>query len=108
MSFEVIPGGLLFADDVPAPNKPIEEWTEEEKTAYDRYLWENAEPGTTEHTIKHFAISSEDLNTIISTLEGIRTATAAAAAQDGYKSDFEAVGAEELLKYLKIKENAPW
>ena len=105
MSFEVIPGGLLFADDVPAPDKPANEWTEEEKTAYDLYMWENAEPGTTEHTIKHFAISSEELSTIISTLERIQTATAAAAAQAGYKNDFKEITAEELLQFFKTKEN---
>ena len=105
MTFEVIPGGLLFEDDISAPNKPIEEWTAEEKEEYDRCLWENAEKGTVEYTIKNLDISAERVNTLINTLETIKAATQEDAAAAGYVSDWKITTAEELLSWMLRKNN---
>ena len=43
--FRVIPGGLLFADDITGPDKPPEEWTADETENYYSELWEKAEQG---------------------------------------------------------------
>ena len=106
MTFEVIPGGLLFEDEdeIPAPNKPYKEWTAEEKEEYHRYLWENAEKGTITYTIKNLDISAESVNTLINTLEAIKTAAQKEAAAAGYKSDWEITRAEELLSLMLRKK----
>ena len=86
--FEVIPGGLLLeslqAEDVPAPDKPIGEWTPEEHEEYNRYCYENAECGSWEHVIKCLAISPDDLSTTIKTLEMIRDAINNEMLETGY------------------------
>ena len=105
MKLEVIPGGLLFADDVPTPDKPAEEWTEEENETYHRYLWENAEPGTMADTLKKLDLSAENLSITIRTLEEIRNRTQEDAATAGYKSEWEIVTPEELLSLLILKNN---
>ena len=105
MTFEVIPGGLLFEDDISAPDKPIEEWTAEEKEKYDLCLWENAEKGTVEYTIKNLDISAERVNTLINTLETIKAATQEDAAAAGYVSDWKITTAEELLSWMLRKSN---
>lgn len=105
MKFEVIPGGLLFADDVPTPDKPSEEWTEEENEDYHRYLWENAEPGTMADTLKKMDLSAENLSITIKTLEEIRNRTQEDATSAGYKSEWEIVTPEELLSLLILRSN---
>ena len=105
MKFEVIPGGLLFADDVPTPDKPSEEWTEEENEDYHRYLWENAEPGTMADTLKKMDLSAENLSITIKTLEEIRKHTQEDATAAGYKSEWEIVTQEELLSLLILRSN---
>ena len=105
MTFEVIPGGLLFEDDIPAPEKPYSEWTEEEKTEYHRYLWENAEPGTLEYTIKRLDFPAEKIRTIITVLESIRNAAREDAAAAGYNSEWKNYRVEELLSILTVSQD---
>ena len=104
MTFEVIPGGLLFEEDIPAPNKPYKEWTAEEKEEYHSYIWENPEKGTITYTIKNLNIPAQSVNTVINTLEAIKTAAQEDAAAAGYESDWTATTAEELLS-LMLRKN---
>ena len=110
MAFEVIPGGLLLAqlaeNDIPCPDKPIEEWTEEENEAYHRYLYENAEPGTPEAVIKALDVSTEAIQTVINTLEAIRAGCEAAAAETGYRSEWPHLDAAYLLTLLRLRSEA--
>ena len=91
MAFDVIPGGLLLerlqAEDIPAPDKPIEEWTQEEEEEYNRYCYENAEPGSIEHGIK--SLAPEALEAAITGLESIRAALEAEAAATGFRNEWE-------------------
>ena len=107
MSFEIIPGGLLLDDDIPAPEKPIEDWTEEEKEAYHKILWERAEPGTLADTIKKTSIPEETLDTIIAALKTIKNRAENDAIAAGYMCEWETVSAEELLTLLILRKQKP-
>ena len=110
MAFEVIPGGLLLeqlrAEDIPAPDKPASEWTEEETEAYHRYCYENAEPGTIENALKNLAITPETLEETIEALEAIRAALEAEAAATGYRNEWPTVEAAFLLEMLKQRRRS--
>ena len=103
MAFEIIKGGL-YDEDIPTPEGPYSEWTEEEKEEYHRYLWENPEKGTITYTIKNLNISAESVNTIINTLEAIKSAAQEEATATGYKSDWTITTAEELLSLMLRKK----
>lgn len=87
MTLKVIPGGLLFADDIPTPNKPASEWTPEEHEEYERYCYENAEPGSVEHGIK--CLSPEALEKAIAGLETIRATLEAESAATGFRNEWD-------------------
>lgn len=112
MSITVIPGGLykpdpqLIEDDVPCPDKPVEEWTEEEKEAYDRYMWENADPGSIESVIKAITVSQEDITATISILEKIKACAAETAAETGFRNEWDYSVPEDLLKLLQFKSES--
>lgn len=105
MAFEVIPGGLLLeslrAEDIPAPEKPIEEWTQEEHEEYDRYCYENAEPGSIEHGIK--SLSPDALEAAITGLEAIRAALEAEAAATGFRNEWEHLP-DVIFLYKTLKQ----
>ncbi len=103
MVFEVIPGGLCLQDDIPAPDKPIEEWTQEEHEQYHRYLYENAEPGTAEAAVKSLDISSSALQTVIITLEAIQAACEQQVNTSGYRNEWPYLECSYLLTMLKLK-----
>ena len=104
MAFEVIPGGLCFEDDIPAPDKPIEEWTEEEKAEYERYCFENSEPGSAQAAIKEADISPEVISATIDALEAIRTVCSKEAEATGFRDEWPHVMAEDLLTWLHLRK----
>ena len=106
MAFEVIPGGLCLEDDIPAPDKPIEEWTPEEHEEYNRYLYDEAEPGTPEAVIKGLAICPAAIRATIETLEAIRAACGAEAEATGYRSEWPYITTPYLLTLLQLRERS--
>ena len=111
MSLTVIPGGLfkpdtqLLEDDIPCPDKPAEEWTAEEEITYRRYLWEDAEPGSIESVVKSVTITSEDLTAAMRVLEKIKSAAAEAAANTGFRNEWDYSTPEDLLMLLQFKND---
>ncbi len=105
MSFEVIPGGL-FVEDIPCPDKPASEWTAEEAAAYRNYLWDHAEEGCIELTVKRIQLPLSDIRSAISVLEAIRDAFAADAEKAGYRDTWNNEQPESILNLLKLKEHA--
>ena len=103
MNFCVIPGGLYEPpadlDDVPTPEKPTEEWTQEEHEEYNRYCYENAEPGTVEHGIK--SLSPSALEAAITGLEAIRAALEEEAAANGLRNEWEHLDVPFLYSVIK-------
>ena len=110
MAFEVIPGGLLLEkireDDIPAPDKPIEEWTQEEHEEYDRYNYENAEPGTADHALKYLDISPEAIITTISTLEALKAACIKEAEETGYETGWKSANGDNLINLFKQRRRS--
>ena len=104
--FEVIPGGLLFEDDIPGPDKPIEEWTEEELEQYNNVLWERAEPGSLEHPIKTVALTTDTISTVIKALEAIHAVFEAEVIETGFRSEWPYLTAEYLLDMLKRRQRS--
>ena len=104
MVFEVIPGGLRFKDDIPGPDKPIEEWTPEEHEEYDRYLYEHADPGSPEAAIKAIDISPEALSTVIDVLCKVQVACEKEAEVTGFQNEWSYLEAEHLLKMLRLRQ----
>ena len=102
--FEVIQGGLPFQDDIPAPDKPIEEWTPEEREEYERRIWETAQSGTLEHVMKTMEMSEEALYALINSLEAIRAALIAEAEAEGLRDEWQYVDGEYLLQVLKNRQ----
>ena len=108
--FEVIRGGLAFEDpdEIPAPDKPIEEWTPEEHEAYFLACWERAEPPTVEHAVKTIEAPADAIASALDVLEAIKTACAAAADQTGLRNEFDHESLPNLLYSLRqrVKEDA--
>ena len=105
MSFTLIPGGLLD-DESPVPDKPIEEWTQEEHEAYTRYWYENAEPGTADYALKHLCISSAAIVTTIQTLEAFRSACIAEAETAGLKTEWTHLTGDNIIGLLKQRQRS--
>ena len=99
--FRVIPGGLLFADDITGPDKPPEEWTADETENYYSELWEKAEQGDIFYTVKHLNTSSEVLSIVINTLDTIREKHEAETAALNIRNEWQNTTCEELLEALK-------
>lgn len=110
MAFEVIPGGLLLellrAEDVPAPDKPIEEWTPEEHEEYNRYCYENAEPGTEDHALKYLDIAPEAIITTISTLEALKAACVKETEETGYDTGWKTITGDNLINLFKQRRRS--
>lgn len=110
MNFQVIPGGLLLEkireDDTPAPDKPANEWTPEEREEYDRYCYENAEPGTEDHALKYLDISPEAVITTISTLEALKAACAKETEETGYDTGWNSLNGDNLISLFKQRRRA--
>ncbi len=106
MGFEVITGGLLdaFKNDIPCPDKPASEWTQEEKEAYENYCYENAEPGSDESVIKAITISSEELDTVIRTLDLIQTESEKQSAETGFISVYDHLFIKDLVALLETRK----
>lgn len=102
--FEVIPGGLFDDDDIPAPDKPIEEWTDEEHEEYLRTIWNEAGTGTMEHVIKSIDLPKGEIITAINVLEAIRVGCAADASASGLRSEWNNnLDAPHLQLALKLR-----
>ena len=107
MLLEVISGGLLFdalEDDIPAPAGFASEWTEEERSAYEKYMWDNAEDGSIEACVKTAAISSEEIAIVIKTLETIKAECEKQATETGYNCTWKDLEGWYLLTMLKLKQ----
>ena len=102
--FEVIPGGLCFEDDIPAPDKPIEEWTEAEVEQYHNALWKAAEPGSVENPVKVADLTADTINTVVEALETIRTVFEAEASETGFQREWPYLTADYLLDMLKRRQ----
>lgn len=107
---EVIRGGLSFEDpdEIPAPDKPSEEWTDEEHEAYFLACWKAAGPSNVEHAVKTLDVPAAAIAAALDVLEAIRSACAAGAEQTGLRSEFDTETLPYLLDCLRqrVKEDA--
>lgn len=107
---EVIRGGLAFEDpdEISGPDKPIEEWTEEEHDAYFLACWEKAEPSTVEYAVKHLEAPAEAIASALAVLEKISASCAADAEKEGLRNEFDYEQLPHLLQCLRqrVKEDA--
>lgn len=89
--FEVLKGGHPFQDPdkIPAPNKPVEEWTAEDHEAYSLTLWEIAEKSSIEYAVKTLDVSPANLETTLSVLEAVQQSCARESAALGLKDIFQ-------------------
>ena len=105
--FEVIRGGLLYTDpdEIPAPDKPTEEWTEEEKERYFLFCWEHAEESTVAYAVKKLETPAETIAAAIDVLEAVERACAAGSARTGLQNEFYKETCCNLLMCLRQKAN---
>lgn len=89
-AFEVIKGGPKFhdPDEIPGPDKPIEEWTAEDHEAYSLILWEIAEKPSIEYAVKTMDVPAASLETTLSVLEAVQQSCAREAAALGLRDIF--------------------
>ncbi len=101
--FEVIHGGLSFKDpdEIPAPDRPAEEWTEAEHEAFFLYCWDNAEDSTLEFSVKNLSVPADAIATAADVLEKIRLACAEGAARTGLRNEFDYEQLPHLLRCLQ-------
>lgn len=108
--FEVIRGGLAFEDpnEIPAPDKPIEEWTEKEHEAYFLACWEQAEDSTLEYAVKTLKEPAEAIAAALEVVEAIRTSCTSDAEKTGLRNEFEYENLPRLLQCLRqrVKEDS--
>lgn len=102
VKLRVIKGGRFSEpDEIPAPDKPNEEWTIEERDAYHAYLYDHAEEGTVEYSVKYLDEPREDIAAALRVLEAISQSCAAAAKKVGIINEFELESARHLLRILR-------
>ena len=104
---KVIYGGKhKFVDDteIPGPDKPREEWTEEDRWAFESALWENSEEGDVQHAVKTLTAAPEEIETALRVLEEIRRNCEECAVREKRKhNDFDLDDAEGLLWTLRYR-----
>ena len=107
VELRVIQGGKFFdPDEIPAPDKPIEEWTEEDNEQYQSYLWDNAEKGTMQYAIKNLSAPAGDIETAARVLAAIKKTLDESAAREGIRSEFDFESPKALLWMLRRRVKA--
>ena len=107
VELRVIEGGRFSdPDEIPAPDKPIEQWTNNELAMYEAYLYDNAEDGSVEYSVKYLDEPREDIAAALRVLEAIARDCAAAAERAGTRNEFEIESARNLLRVLRQRVNA--
>ena len=107
VDLRVIKGGPWSdPDEIPAPDKPIEEWTEADHEEYEKALWDSADdPGSIEYVVKKLQEPIEAIETAVHVLEAIKTECEEEAAILGLISDYNRNN-DYLLNLLRRRVKA--
>lgn len=101
-SFEVVEGlACCTDDDIPCPDKPFEEWTEEERDEYYRLIWEIAGPGTLEHAMKTIDVAPQIVRTVLDFMELYRRTWNTQAEESGLTGEWKDLNGDYLIVLLK-------